>query len=117
MSHMLNYRLTLYEPVGSSRGATGQRERPTYRAHYTHAKIMSAGGVDSQEIGLVIPADVRRYVIRWREDITSAWYFKDDAGNFFRVEGLAPTLGGRRKGFLVISGRAVGNPNLTLEAE
>lgn len=113
--HELNYRISLYEPLASGRDEVGQRTRPRYRKHTAHAKITSAVASQGEAYNLITSADVRLYIIRWRTDINTRWILEDADGNWFQVEGLAPTLGGRRRGFLIISCRAITNPDLELE--
>ena len=111
----LNYRINLYEPLASGRDETGQRTRPQYRKHEVHARITSAVSGQGESFNLITSSDVRLYVIRWRTDISTRWILEDADNNWFQVEGLAPTLGGRRRGHLIISCRAITNPDLELE--
>lgn len=112
--HVLNERLTLYEPISTTRGETGQRLTPTYRRHYVHAKLMAGGGQIVEDTGLVVSDDRRRYIVRWR-NVSTRWFGRDNAGNWYQVVSFQPVLAARRKSYLVIALAATTNPNLTLE--
>lgn len=110
--YSLTDRVWLYEPGTPVAGDLGRKTR-TYTKHYTHARLTLASGAEQEALGLITPDDRRRYIVRWRPNLTTKWYLRDIENDWFQVESVSPIAGARRKSFVLLIVSSITDPNLT----
>lgn len=115
VSYQLTRSVNLYEPGAEVVDEVGHRAPGPFTEHFTKAMLVSTAGSVTNEEGLVIPDDRRRYIVRHIGTLDTDWYLKDDDDNWFAVDAFFPPAGSRRRGFLTLVCSYIPDPELDIE--
>lgn len=100
---ILNRRIELLKPRAGARDAVGARAT-SYEIIRTTAALLSDAGRERGIQFMETPAGSRRYIVRWRQDLSTSWRLRAD-GQEYDIIDAADYAAGRRAAYLILSCR------------
>lgn len=113
--YTLTHRVRLYQPGAETIDEVGHRAEGPYTEIFTKAMLTATAGSVTNEEGLVIPDDRRRYIVRHLADLDTDWYLRDDDDNWFSVDAFFPPAASRRRGFLTLVCSYIPAPEIDIQ--